>query len=58
MTNEVFLIYFEASGLKMGFLVHALNNLPEEYNKNLDGMQRRLLMSGPEELAIEDAWDK
>ena len=38
-------------------LVHALNNLPEEYDTLLDGLQSRLLKSGTEELTIEGTQD-
>ena len=38
------------------FMIHVLNNLPEEYDVVLDGMESRLLLadSDPNKLTIED----
>ena len=39
-------------------VVHVLNNLPEQYNTVLDGLQGRLLKTGSKECTIEDTQDK
>ena len=38
------------------FLVHILNDLPEEYDSPWC-LQSRLFKSGPQDLRIEDTWD-
>ena len=40
------------------FLVHVLNELPEEYDTVLDGLHSRLLKTGPEEITIKYTQDK
>ena len=39
------------------YLVHVLNNLPEEYDAAF-GLQNRLLKWGPEKITIEDTQNK
>ncbi len=37
----------------MGFMIHVLNSLPEEYDVVLDSLENRLVSTGEERLTLE-----
>ena len=40
------------------FMIHVLNNLPEEYDVVMDGLENQLMLTGPDVLIIKVICDE
>lgn len=60
LRTEMESIHISTAMADIDFMIHILNNLPEEYDVVLDGMESRLMLddSNPSKLTIEDIRDK
>ena len=60
LRNDIDSISLSTKMTDQDFMIHVLNNLPEQYDVVLDGMESRLMLGDgdPNKLTIEDVRDK